>query len=100
MKTGTARSAPPRGRSTAIASMRRCPTRRDRGLHASVELSGALLLQPLRRNFHLDASDADSAPHSFAFLARDVLVVLRKVERHSECAAFQAFHRASHEKKS
>src|SRR6266851_5218869 len=100
MKTGTARSAPPRGRSTAMASMPRCPMRHDRGRLASVELSDALLLQPLRRNLYLDARDADCTPHGLTFLACDVLVIFGEVERHRECAALKALHRTSHEKNS
>jgi hypothetical protein len=38
------------------------------------------LLEPLARNLHLDATDADRAPDRLAFLARDVLMVFQKVE--------------------
>src|SRR5229473_3272699 len=75
MKTGTARSAPPRGRSTAIASMPRClkPTTygfieaalpdapwprttriESSSRSSSVELCDPSLFQPLARNLDLD----------------------------------------------
>ena len=67
---------------------------------ASVELRDSLLFQPFARNLDFEARDADRAPDSLAPFARDVLMVLRHVEKHGEGAAFEAFHRAAHEKKS
>jgi hypothetical protein len=64
------------------------------------DVTAALLGQPLRRNFHVDARDADCAPHGLAFLARDVLMVLGEVERHRVGAAFETLHWTAHEKKS
>ena len=78
--------------------MLRCPMRRVRGRLASVELGDAMLLQPLRRNLHIDACDADGAPDLLASLACDVLMIFREVERHREGPAFEALHRTSHEK--
>jgi hypothetical protein len=66
----------------------------------SVERRGALLVQPLARNLHIDATDADRAPDNFAALACDVLVVLGEVHLHGESAALETFHRTLHEKKS
>jgi len=65
----------------------------------SVEVRDVLLCQPLARNFDLHAADAHRAPHRLAFLARDVLVVFGKVERHRVSAALEAFHWTSHRKK-
>src|SRR6478752_3976281 len=121
MKTGTARSAPPRGRSTAIASMPRrlkpttygfidaaspdAPWPRTTFIDASpldrsVEVRDALLSQPFARNLYLDATYAQRAPDNFATLACNVLMILRKVQVHGECPALEAFHRTLHEKKS
>ena len=69
-------------------------------MRSSIELRRALLGHPLLRNLYLDARDADRAPDSLAVLAHDVLVVLRKVERHRVGPALEAFHRTAHEKKS
>ncbi len=66
---------------------------------SSVELRDALTGEPLIRNLDLDATDADRAPDPFAMLARDVLMVFRKVERHRVGAALEALHGAAHEKK-
>ena len=64
----------------------------------SVERRGALLVQPLARNLHIDATDADRAPDNFAALACDVLVVLGEVHLHGESAALETFHWTLHEK--
>ena len=74
--------------------------RHDRAQLSSIERCSPLLLQPFTRNFELDACDADRAPDAFASLACDVLMILRQVHLHREGAAFEAFHRTLHEKKS
>jgi hypothetical protein len=66
----------------------------------SVELCGALLSQPFARNLDIDTTYAHGTPDNFAALACDVLMVLREVQVHGECAALEAFHRTPHEKKS
>src|ERR1700674_2193772 len=74
--------------------------RHDRAQLLSIERRSPMLLQPFKRNFELDACDADCAPDAFASLACNVLMILRQVHLHGVGAAFEAFHRTLHEKKS
>src|ERR1700694_2585529 len=69
-------------------------------LIAPVERCEPLLFQPFARNLDVDTCDADRAPDCFASLTCNVLMIFRHVDFHSEGAAFEAFHRTLHEKKS
>lgn len=62
----------------------------------SVEVCNPLPLEPLLRDLYLEPPKAYGAPDPLAPLARDVLVVLVKVELHRESAAFETRHRALH----